>query len=160
MNRHMVSMAMVLLLGVAGTADARTAARVEYRDGRIGLAVVIGDLPVRVIHQQPRAAGWIAADLGPTRVVVSKGRPAWTREALRKNDLQRQLGKSTVRMLERHARSIGLRGPLRGEWYRIDRRTVVLEVTVRGAPVAEFYDYGGNGVFERMYLARAPRPYR
>lgn len=160
MKKHMIATAVVLLLVGIGTSYAQTAARVEYRDGRIGLAVVLGDLPIRVTPAQPRTSGWIAADVGPVRAWMGTARPNWSRQVLRKNELQRMLGKDTVRMLERHARSIGLRGPLQGRWYRVDRRTVMLEVTVRGAPVAEFHDHSNNGIFERMYLARSPRPYR
>jgi hypothetical protein len=161
MNRHMAGAAMmVLLLAGVESVEARTAARVEYRDGRIGVAVVIGDLPVRVVHPQHRGVGWVAADLGPARMWKGPGRISWRQEVLRSKELRRLLGRDTVKMLERHARTLRLRGPIQGQWYRADRRTVVLEVTVRGAPVAKFYDHGSNGVFERMYLARSPRPHR
>jgi hypothetical protein len=160
MNRHVVGAALVLLLAGVDSVSGQTAARVEYRDGRIGVAVAIGDLPVRVIHPQARARDWVAADWRPARVWMGAGRPYWGREVLRKNDLRRLLGKDMVKMLERHSRAIGLRGPIQGHWYSMDRRTVLLEVTVRGAPVAELYDYGGNGVIDRVYLARVPRHYR
>jgi hypothetical protein len=160
MNRHVVGAALVLLLAGVDSVSGQTAARVEYRDGRIGVAVAIGNLPARVVHPGARAAGWVAADWAPSRVLVSPGRPYWGREALKRNDLRRLLGNDMVRMLDRHARAIGLRGPIRGQWYQLDRRTVLLEVTVRGAPVAELYDHGGNGYIDRVYLARAPGPYR
>jgi hypothetical protein len=160
MNRHMVGTALVLLLAGVESVNGQTAARVEYRDGRIGVAVAIGDLPVRVVHPRTVAGGWVAANPGPVRVVVNAGRPHWGREILRRNDLRHLLGNDMVRMLERHGRAIGLRGPIQGQWFRLDRRTVLLEVTVRGAPVAELYDYGVNGRFERVYLAQAPVHYR
>jgi hypothetical protein len=160
MNRFVVGAALVLLLAGVESVSGQTAARVEYRDGRIGVAVAIGDLPVRVVHPRTVAGGWVAANRGPVRVVVNAGRPYWGREMMRKNDLRRLLGNDMVRMLERHARAIGLRGPIQGQWFHLDRRTVLLEVTVRGAPVAELYDYGGNGYMDRVYLARAPGHYR
>lgn len=160
MNRHMVGAALVLLLAGVDSVSGQTAARVEYRDGRIGVAVAIGNLPVRVVHPRTRAVGWVAADWAPARVVVSTGRPHWGREVMRRNDLRRLLGNDMVRMLERHARAMGLRGPIQGQWFQADRRTVLLEVTVRGAPVAELYDYGGNGYIDRVYLSRARGDYR
>ncbi len=160
MNRYAVGAALVLLLAGVDSVNGQTAARVEYRDGRIGVAVAMGNLPARLVHPRTRAVGWVAVDRGPARVWVSAARPYWGPETLRRNDLRRLLGNDMVRMLERHARAIGLRGPIHGHWFRVDRRTALLEVTMRGAPVAELYDYGGNGVFERVYLARAPVHYR
>ncbi len=159
MKRHLMhqtlGVAATLLLISVVSVEAKTAARVEYRDGRVGVAVIAGDLPVRVVHPQPRAIGWLAADIGPVRVMVGTSRPYWSRQPLQRYELRHLLGRDTVRMLERHARTIGHRGPLEGRWYRANRHTVVLEVTARGAPVATLHDRGANGVFERIYLAPA-----
>jgi hypothetical protein len=35
----------------------------------------------------------------------------------------------------------------------------VLEITVGDYPVAEAYDYGGNGFIDRIFLARVPEYY-
>lgn len=153
-------MALGLLLADFGSVQGQTAARVEYRDGRLGVAVAVGDLPTRV-----RAApvygrgGWVETAWRPERVHVRSGRTAWRQDTLRKQELRHLLGKETVKTLERHARTLRLHGPLAGSWYRSDRRTVVLEVTVRGAPVAEVVDYGGDGIMDRFYLAPVPGYY-
>lgn len=152
MNRHLVGMALSLLLLGIEPAEAQTGARVEYRNGRIGVAVAIGDLPAYGAHPRYRTAGRVAVNWGPVRVLARNRGAYWTRTTLRRNDLRQLLGRETVRRLDRHARAIGLRGPMHGDWYRIDRRTLMLEVTVRGAPVAEMYDYGGDGYMDRMYL--------
>jgi len=157
MNRYVVSMALVLFLAGGETLAAQTAARVDYRGGRIGVSVAIGDLPVRI---QPRvsagvgAMGWIAADWGPVRVWMERGRPTWSREVLDRRDLRYMLGKETVKRIERHARDLGLRGQVEGRWFRADRYTTLLEVAVRGVPVAELYDYGSDGRIDRILLTR------
>ncbi len=161
MNRRMVGAALIaLLLAGVESSNAQTAARVEYRNGPLGLAVVIGDLPVRVVRPLPRPVGWVAVDMGPSRGWLERGQPAWRKASLDRRDLRYLLGNDTVKRLERHARNLGYRGTLEGQWYRVDRRTVMLEVTMRGAPVAKFYDHGNDGVFERMFLASPSRPYR
>lgn len=161
MNRHMIGAAVIaLFLAADAPVIAQTAARVEYRDHRIAVAVALADLPLRAVRTQPYTCGWVTANLGPLRMKLLPGQPAWRQTLLRKKDLRQLLGPDTVRMLERHALFLGHRGPLQGQWLCVDRRTVVLEIMARGAPVAKFYDYGGNGFFERMDLASAPRPYR
>ena len=162
MNRHMVGAAVIaLLLAGVASVNAQTAARVEYRDSRIAVAVSLGDLPLHVVRAQPRPVGWVAVNMGPARMWFGPDRTLYRRTLLDRRDLRRLLGRDTVRMLERHARHLGLRRPVQGRWYRVDRRTVVLEVTSRGAPVAKLYGHGGNGVFERMFLASAaPRYHR
>lgn len=163
MKRYAVGMALGLLLADFSPVDAQTAARVEYRDGRVGVAVAIGDLPVRV---QPapvyRAGGRVevrrapVAVWAPTVMVRAGGRPSWTREVLRKNDLRYLVGRDAVRTMERHARTLDARGPMEGRWYRADRRTAILEVTVGGDLVAEFVDHGADGTLDRFYLAEVP----
>jgi len=152
MNRQLVGMALGLLLLGIEPVEAQTRARVEYRDGRIGVAVSIGDLPVRVAHPRVRTAGRVAVNWGPVRVVAKTRGRYWTHSSLRRKDLRYLLGKETVRRVERHARAMGLRGPVQGAWYRIDRRTLMLEVTVRGTPVAEMYDFGSDGYIDEVYL--------
>jgi len=155
MNRYMVGMALGLLLAGVDSVHGQTAARVEYRDGRIGVAVAIGALPMRTAHARTPAMGWVAADWGPARVVMaSPARPYWGRETLRKVELRRLLGKDMVKRLEQHGRALGLRGTIEGSWFRVDRRTVMLDVTMRGAPVAELYDYGADGYIDRVLLVR------
>ena len=161
MNRYLISTMLVLLMAGMETVNAQTAARVEYRSGRINLSVGVRDLPVHVVQPRPMlGAGWVAAELGPVRLLVRQTHPYGFRETLHRNELRRLLGYDTVRRFERHARALGLRGQLEGRWYRIDRRTVKLVVTVRGAPVATLYDFGSNGIFERVYLASPPLRYR
>jgi hypothetical protein len=156
MNRYTVGMAMGLLLAGVESAGGQAAARVEYKDGRVGVAVAIGDLPVRVAHARFPVGGWVEAGWGPVRVVLGAERPYWTREVLRKNELRHILGNDLVKTIERHGRNLGYRGPLEGRWFRVDRRTVMLEVTLGGGPVAEAWDYGSDGVLDRIMLA--PRP--
>lgn len=161
MNRYMISTMLVLLMAGVETVNAQTAARVEYRSGRINLSVDVRDLPVRVVHTRPPLrAAWVAADLGPVRLLVRSTHPDGVRGTLHRNELRRLLGRDMVKRFERHARSLGLRGPLEGRWYRLDRRTVMLEVTSRGAPVAALYDHGRNGIFDRVDLARPPVRWR
>lgn len=157
MKRHMMIVTLGLLLADFGSVQGQTSARVEYRDGRLGVAVAVGDLPGRG-HAVPvyGRGGWVEAAWRPERVHVRSGNAAWRGERLRKQDLRHLLGKETVKTLERHAKTLRLHGPLTGSWYRSDRRTVVLEVTVRGAPVAEVVDYGGDGIMDRLYLAPVP----
>ncbi len=156
MNRYTVGMMMGLLLAGVDSAHGQAAARVEYRDGRIGVAIALGDLPVRVARARTPALGWVAAEWGPVRVVYAPERPYWNREVLRRNELRRILGNDMVKTMERHGKNLGYRGPLEGRWFRLDRRTVMLEVTLGGGPVAEAYDYGSDGTLDRVLLAVHP----
>lgn len=170
MKRYAMGMALGLLLADFSPAEAQTAARVEYRDGRVGVAVAIGDLPVRVRPATVyRPGGWVEMRWEPVgvwapgrvvvpgaRVVVPAGRGAWHRDVLRKNDLRDLVGRDAVRTMERHARTLDARGPMEGRWYRADRRTVILEVTVGRDLVAEFVDHGADGTLDRFYLAEVP----
>ena len=158
MNRHVVSMALTLLLFAGGQLNGQTAARVDFRTEGFGVSVAIGDLPYRAHpHALPAegwvsAEGWVAADWGRVRMWGVGGRPVWTRDVLRKQDLRYLLGKETVRRIEWHARDMGLAGPMEGRWFRTGRYTALLEVAVRGIPVAELYDYGVDGYIDRVYL--------
>lgn len=170
MKRYAWGLALGLVLADFGTADAQTAARVEYRDGRVGVAVAIGDLPVRVRPAPvvrgggPTEVRWAPVTVWApgrvvvpgARVVVHAGRGGWHRDALRKNELRDLVGRDAVRTLERHARTLDARGPMEGRWYRADRRTVLLEVTVGGDLVGEFVDHGADGTLDRFYLAEVP----
>ncbi len=79
---------------------------------------------------------------------------------MHRNDLRNLLGKEGVKRLERHARTLGLNGPIQGRWYALDRFSAVLEVEVRGVPVAELHDYGRDGFIDRILLAQPPRSAR
>lgn len=181
MNRYMVGMTLGLLLLGIEPVESQTGARVEYRSGRVGVAVAIGDPPVRAAHPRIRVpargapghgrvsgrvvrsrtgvAGSLAVDWGRVRLVLDAGRPYWRPGLLKQNDLRRLLGKGTVKRVERHARFLGLRGPLRGQWLRLDRRTMVLELTTRGRLVAELYDYGMDGYLDQLFLVDPSGPY-
>ena len=152
MNRYVVSMALALLVAVGEPVTAQTAARVEFHTEGFGVSVAIGDLPVRVRPHASTAVGWVAADWGPVRIWGTGARPMWRRDVLRKQDLRHLLGKETVRRIERHARDMRIAGPVEGRWFRVDRYTTLLEVTVRGIPVAELYDYGSDGYIDRVFL--------
>jgi len=152
MNRYVVSMALTLFLAGGEAVAGQTVARVDYRGAGLGVSVAIGDLPVRVRPHASAAVGWAAVDWGPVRLWVSGGYPVWHREVLDKQDLRFILGKETVRRIEWHARDMGVRGPLEGRWYRLDRFDTMLDVSVRGVPVAELYDYGSDGIVDRIFL--------
>jgi hypothetical protein len=154
MNRYVVSMALALLLAGGEALAGQTVARVEYRNGGIGVSVAVGDLPVRIRPHASAAVGWVAADWGPIRVWMTGARPVWRREVLSRQDLRFVLGNETLRRIERHARDMGLRGPLEGRWFRTDPYTTLLEVGVRGVAVAELYDYGNDGTMDRILLSR------
>jgi hypothetical protein len=156
MKRTTVVMALGLLLADFAHAEAQTAARVEYRDGRIGVAVAIGDLPQRVYAPRTRDLGWYEVAWRPAPVVVHAGRPHWVRESLNRGELNRVLGSRTVSDIARHGRTLGARGTMRGQWYQAGRRSAVLEVTVGGVLVGEFVDLGADGVIDRFYLAPVP----
>ncbi len=157
MRRSMVALALGSLLAAFGSAEGQTAARVEYRDGRLGVAVAVGDLPLRVHARSAREMGWTEVVWRPERVMASGGRPSWSHENLNRGELNHILGKETVKRIARHGRDMGARGALRGQWYQVDRRSAVLEVTMSGFPVAEAWDYGGDGHVDRVYFAREPR---
>jgi len=169
MNRQVLGLATVFLLAGAQGAHGQAAARVEYKSGRIGVSVALGDLPVRVRPYRTPTTVWVAADWGPVRVWTTAGRPYWRRDVLDRNELRYLVGKETVKDIERHARAMGLRGPTEGRWFRMDRSSVVLEVSVAGVPVAELHDYGSDGVIDRILLMQRydagrrygnPVPYR
>ena len=153
MRGYTVVMALGLLLADFVPTEGQTAARVEYRDGRIGVAVAIGDLPQRVYAPRVREARWVEADWRPEPVVARPGRSHWARESLNRGELNRILGNRTVNDIARHGRAMGARGALRGQWYQEGRRAAVLEVTVGGFLVAEAWDHGGDGWVDRVYFA-------
>jgi hypothetical protein len=157
MNRYLVGMALALLLAGSDALAGQTAARVEYRNGRIGVGVAIGNLPVRVSPHGPVARGWVAADWGPVRISMVSRRPSWTGRILDRQELRYALGKETVKRIERHARNLGIRGRTEGRWLQVDRNTLMLEVTVDRFPVAELYDYRGDGFIDEMFLTGPPR---
>ncbi|MDY0109825.1 MAG: hypothetical protein RBT60_07820 [Candidatus Krumholzibacteria bacterium] len=155
MKRHVLIAASVLLLTGFDSADGQTAARVEYRNGNIDVAVSIGNVSVRLTQPQPRPVDWVDAGWRPFPAGKHTGRRDRRQELLRKNELNHLLGHDMVQMLERHAKTLGLKGAMQGRWFRVDRRAAVLEVTVRGAAVARLYDDGGNGIIDRVHLAKA-----
>lgn len=159
MNRYMVGMLLGLLLFGVEPVESQAVARVVYRNGNLGVSVAIGDIPIRVTHRHGGVMGRVAVEPGRSRVVVGDRGPYWQRGTLKEGHLRQLLGKHQLRRLERHARASGLRGPLRGQWFQLDRRTMVLEVTVRGALVAEAYDYGRDGYLDEMVLLQS-RGYR
>lgn len=158
MNRFMVSIALALLLAGGDAVSGQTRGRIEVRGGRFGAALNFRNLPVHVRSSRVAAMGWVSADWGPVRVYAETGRPYWGRHTLREKDLRNILGKRTVRRIERHSKWLGLGKKLRGRWFQGNRRTVILEVTARGVPVAELYDRGGDGLFDDIQLLE-PRAY-
>ena len=157
MNRYMVGFMVALVLAPAHEVAGQAAARIEYRNGRVGVGVSVGRLPVRVSPHGPVARGWVAADWGPLRVRVVSRRPSVTGRVLHRKELRYLLGKETVRRIEGHARSLGIRGRTVGRWFHLDRTTTVLEVAVDRIPVAELYDYRGDGFIDEMFLTGPPR---
>jgi len=156
MNRYMVGMALALLLAAADSVAGQTTARVEYRNGRIGVGVSMGRLPVRVSPHGPTARGWVAADWGPVRIRVASRQPFFHQGPLDRQDLRYLLGKETVKDIERHAKRMRIRGKIRGLWFRADRNTSVLEVTVDRIPVAELHDHRNDGVIDELFLTGPP----
>ncbi len=155
MNRYMVGMALALLLVASDSLAGQTAARVEYRNGRIDVGVAIGHLPVRVSPHGPAARGWVAADWGPVRIRVASRQPVLRQGFMDRQDLRYLLGKETVKRIERHAKYLGAHGRTEGRWFRVDRTTTVLEVTVGRIPVAELYDYRSDGYIDELFLTGA-----
>jgi hypothetical protein len=136
MKRYTMAIALGILLADFASAEGQTTARVEYRNGQLGVAVDIGELPHRVYA--PRV-----------------------RESLNRGELNRILGNRTVNDIARHGRALGARGAMRGQWYQSGRRSAVLEVTLGGFPVAEAWDHGGDGYVDDVYFAReSVRPRR
>jgi hypothetical protein len=152
MNRYMVGMAMTLLLAGTDSLAGQTSARVEYRNGRIGVDVAVGRLPVRVSPHGPTARGWVAADWGPVRISVASRQPFFRQGTFDRQDLRYLLGKETVKQIEQHAKRMGIRGRTEGQWFQVDRATTVLEVTVGRVPVAELYDYRSDGFIDELFL--------
>jgi hypothetical protein len=152
MNRFMIGMALVFLLAGVDALSGQTSARVDIRKGGIGVGVAINGLPARVSPHGPTARGWVAADWGPVRIRVVSRRPSWLGRTLHKQELRHILGKETVKRIERHAKAMGIRGRTEGRWFPIEGRTMVLEVLVDRIPVAEVYDYRGDGYLDEIFL--------
>lgn len=160
-TRHRLITALGILAAGFGSAEAQTAARFEYRDRDFGLALTIGDLPLRVYASRAPRVVWTETVWRPARVVrAHPARPSWTRGSLNRGELNHVLGKDMVKHIDRRAKAMGIRGPMRGRWYRTDRRTVMLEVAVRDVAVAEVYDFGGDGTMDRLYFSEGPEHYR
>ena len=157
MNRYVVGMALALFLVAGDSLAAQTRGHIEYRNGRIDVGVAIGRLPVRVSPHGPTARGWVAADWGPIRIRVASRQPFLRQGTMDRQDLRYLLGKETVKDIERHARRMGVRGRTRGNWFRADRNTTVLEVTVDRIPVAELYDYRSDGIIDELFLTGPPQ---
>lgn len=148
---------MALLVAPGNVLDGQTRARIEYRSGRVNVGVDIGRLPVRVTPYGPTARGWVSANWGPLRVRVDS-RQAFRRQGtLDRTDLRYLLGKKTIKDIEKHAKRMGIKGRTRGQWFREDRNTTVLEVTVDRIPVAELYDYRSDGSIDELFLTGPPR---
>jgi hypothetical protein len=156
MNRYMVGMAMALLLAGSDALAGQTTARVEYRNGQIGVGIAIGGFPVRVNPHGPTARGWVTADWGPTRIRVASRQPILRQTVLDRKELRYLLGKETVKRIEQHAKRMGIRGQTWGQWFPADRNTTVLEVTVGRVPVAELYDYRNDGFIDELFLTGPP----
>ena len=154
MNRYMVWFVMALLVTVADPALGQVDARVEYRNGRVGVGVAIGGLRVRVASHHPKVVNRVAVRRAPVRIRVDTRRPAWRRHVLQRQDLRYLLGKDQVKAIERHARAMGARGRTQGRWIQMDRWASILEVTVGGIPVAELRDYRNDGFFDEMVFLR------
>lgn len=90
------------------------------------------------------AVGWGSA-YGPTW--IRRGRVT-----LRPGHLREALGQRDHRRIRRHARALGLRGPLTGVWTVPRRGPVVLEVRSGGAPVAALLDHDRDGWTEVTLL--------
>jgi len=165
MNRYMVgtfAFAAALLLAAGDSVAGQGGAQVEYRHGRIGVGLALGSLPlpVGVGPHGGVSHGWIVADWGPLRIRVASRRPSWVKSTLHRQELRYLLGRETVRRIEWHARQLGLRGPTRGKWFRANRSTMVLEVSVNRVPVAELYDYRNDGRIDELLLVRPHYPLR
>jgi hypothetical protein len=156
MNRFMIGMALAFLLAGVDALSGQTAARVDFRKGRIGVGVAINGIPVRVSPHGPLARGWVAADWGPIRIRVASRRPSWVGRTLHKQELRYVLGRETVQRIERHAKVMGIRGRTEGRWFPVQGRTMVLEVTVGRVPVAEVYDYRSDGYLDEIFLTGPP----
>lgn len=157
MNRYMVGLVLALLVAPADALVGQARARVEYRNGRIGVGVDIGRLPVRVTPHGATARGWISANWGPLRVRVDSRQPFRRQGTLDRPELRYLLGKRTIKDIERHAKRMGIKGRTRGQWFREDGNTTVLEVTVDRIPVAELYDYRSDGHIDELFLTGPPR---
>ena len=158
MNRYMVGMVLALFLARGEALAGQTTARVEYRNGRIGVGVAMGNRSVRVSPHGPTARGWVSADWGPVRIrIATPRRPSWTGRTLNERDIRYLVGKETVKQIERHAKRMGIRGKTQGHWFQVDRSTSVLEVTVGRIPVAELYDYRSDGFIDELFLTGPPR---
>jgi hypothetical protein len=79
---------------------------------------------------------------------------------LHERELKYFLGKHTVKRIEKHAKRMGIRGRTRGRWFRVDRNTSLLEVSVDRVPVAELYDYRNDGYIDELFLTGAPQHVR
>ena len=156
MNRYMMGIAVALFLVASDSLNAQTRARVDYRNGRIDVAVALGRVPVRVSPHGPTARGWVAAGWGPVRIRVASRPGVRYRGTLREKDLRYLLGKETVKDIERHAKRMGIKGKTRGQWFPVDRNASVLEVTVDRIPVAEIYDYRNDGYLDEIFLTGPP----
>ena len=148
---------MALLLVAGDSLAGQTTAHIKYQNGRVGVGVSVGRLPVRVSPHGPTARGWVAAEWGPVRVRVASRRPSFTGRTIHRRELRYMLGKETVKRIERHARRMGIRGRTLGRWFHVDRSTSVLEVTVDRIPVAELYDYRNDGRIDELFLTGPPR---
>lgn len=160
MNRYVVGLAMALLLAPCDSLAGQTRARIDVRGGRFGMGVDIGRLPVRVSPHGPVARGWVSADWGPVRIRVATQRPSrngYNGRMLHRQEIRYLVGKETVKRIERHAKRMGIRGKTRGQWFRADRNTSVLEVTVDRIPVAELYDYRSDGYIDDIFLTGPQR---
>jgi len=150
-------MALALFLAGGDALTGQTTAHAEYRNGRIGVAVAMGNRPDRVSPRGPTTRGWVVADWGPVRIRVATRRPSWTGRTLKEKELRYLVGKETVKRIERHAKRMGIRGKTLGHWFHVDRSTSVLEVTVDRVPVAELYDYRNDGYIDELFLTGPPR---
>ena len=154
MNRYMGWFVLASLFALVSPAAGQVGARIEYKNGRVGVGVAVGGLHVRVASPNPVVQGRIAVHRAPVRIRVDNRRQSRNGYLLQRQDLRHLLGKGQVNAIERHARSMRVRGRTEGRWLGMDGWARVLEVTVGGIPVAEFHDYQGDGFFDEMVLLR------
>lgn len=103
-------MAMGLVALSFAAAEAQSAARFEYHDRNLGVAVAIGDLPVRVyVPSAPRIV-WREVAWRPVRVRGHHGPPSWAHGRLSRGHLDRLLGDDLVLRMDRHGTAMGFRG--------------------------------------------------
>jgi len=154
MNRYMVWFIGASLLAFASPVAGQVGARIDLRNGRIGVGLAVGGLHVRVAAPSPVVLNRVVVHRAPVRIRMDTRRQSWHGSVLQRQDLRYLLGKDQVKAIERHARSMRVRGRTEGRWVGMGRWARVLEVTVGGIPVAELHDYRSDGFFDEIIFLR------